>query len=646
MKFTTLKIENFLAIGSATIDLADRGLMLVTGENDDPSAVSNGAGKSSLADALCWALYGVTARGVTGDDVITNSIGNNTRVSIRLVDEKDTYLVVRHRKHAKNKNSLQVFSILPTGDKVDLSKGTDKMTQETVNKIVGCSYDVFRSAVYAGQEQMPDLPAMTDKQLKLLVEEAAGTQILDAAYAEARNRVLEAENADKEATYNLKQAQAALSDAKDSLATTIENGENWKGIRKVAIEEKSVKYALKIDGQKSAKKTYELREKDRPAIETKLEDLKNIKSVIHKEEKQQSDLERALISATRAVSNTQAQKDAVKEQYQKAKADYEKIDHQLGCPCSSCSRPITEKELAPLKENSEKLLQSLKLKFAKLKAELDSAQTLENEAQSALDVFKASRVDMSAKLAEIASLRDELQSIDKVKEEYLAAVRECDRANAEYENAKNAENPYEALIEKLAKREQVCLENIKIAEKEIEAQSAKLQILKDARDVFSPAGVRAHILDEVTPFLNEQTAKYLGILSDGTINANWTTLTRTAKGELREKFTIEVESERGGKSFASISGGEKRKVRIATALALQDLVARRATKPLDLFIGDEIDDALDSAGLERLMSVLEEKATERGTIMVISHASLRDWISNIVTMKKVGTVSTMIESVI
>jgi DNA repair exonuclease SbcCD ATPase subunit len=141
-------------------------------------------------------------------------------------------------------------------------------------------------------------------------------------------------------------------------------------------------------------------------------------------------------------------------------------------------------------------------------------------------------------------------------------------------------------------------------------------------------------MDDVTPFLNQRTAHYLGTLSDGNITATWTTLVPNAKGELKEKFSIEVENTMGGKRFGLQSGGEKRKVRIACALALQDLVATRATKPIELFLGDEIDDALDEAGLERLMQVLEEKAKERGSVFVISHNSLRDWIPQVIEIEK------------
>jgi DNA repair exonuclease SbcCD ATPase subunit len=157
--------------------------------------------------------------------------------------------------------------------------------------------------------------------------------------------------------------------------------------------------------------------------------------------------------------------------------------------------------------------------------------------------------------------------------------------------------------------------------------------------VFSPAGVRAHILDTVTPHLNSRTSHYLSALTDGNITAVWTTISTTAKGELREKFGIEVRSATGAETFKGLSGGEKRKVRLACAMALQDLVASRASKPIKIFIADEIDTALDPAGLERLMTILEEKSHDKGTVLVISHSNLTDWIRNSVVITKKGGLS-------
>ena len=99
------------------------------------------------------------------------------------------------------------------------------------------------------------------------------------------------------------------------------------------------------------------------------------------------------------------------------------------------------------------------------------------------------------------------------------------------------------------------------------------------------------------------------------------------------KFNISVTKTGSSKSFQTLSGGEKRKVRIACSLALQDLVASRASKNIELFIGDEIDDALDTAGLERLMGILEAKARERGTVMIISHKEMKSWFRETITVE-------------
>ncbi|WP_326894506.1 hypothetical protein U8P73_35985 (plasmid) [Rhizobium beringeri] len=203
-------------------------------------------------------------------------------------------------------------------------------------------------------------------------------------------------------------------------------------------------------------------------------------------------------------------------------------------------------------------------------------------------------------------------------------------------------NPHQKTIDTLTKQAETVEKALIEALAKVTEQEEEVALEAEVVKIYGPAGVRATILDDVTPFLNSQTAKYLTILSDGNIEATWTTLTPDAKGNLKEKFTIDVNNTLGGDNFKAISGGEKRKVRIATALALQDLVATRATKPIELWIGDEIDDALDKSGLERLMQILEEKARERGSVFVISHNELRDHIKQVMLIEKLANKTTKI----
>jgi DNA repair exonuclease SbcCD ATPase subunit len=242
------------------------------------------------------------------------------------------------------------------------------------------------------------------------------------------------------------------------------------------------------------------------------------------------------------------------------------------------------------------------------------------------DAFVATMTDVSRVNAKRAELVDKLHEISGRVADARGAEKALADAKAQIK-AKSAEtDPFTEQVARLEGEIKVLTGE---RDKAVAAQDAASQAVKAhelAAKVYSPAGVRALMLDEVTPFLNDQTAKYLGTLSDGNISATWTTLVKDSKGELREKFAIEVVNAKGADTFKGVSGGEKRKVRIACALALQDLVARRASKPIELFIGDEIDDALDKAGLERLNEILKEKAKERGSVFVISHNDLKDWV--------------------
>jgi DNA repair exonuclease SbcCD ATPase subunit len=116
VKILSVTAHNFLTVGSkcSPLSLDSRGLLLIQGENqDDPSAKSNGAGKSSFPDALCWALYGVTARGVTGDAVVNEKAKKDCCVIVVLQDGDIVYKIERYRKHKTFKNST-IIVMWPT----------------------------------------------------------------------------------------------------------------------------------------------------------------------------------------------------------------------------------------------------------------------------------------------------------------------------------------------------------------------------------------------------------------------------------------------------------------------------------------------------------------------------------------------------
>jgi len=632
MKILKVTIENFLAITQGEITLADRGLVLVQGENlIDSSAQSNGAGKSSIADALCWALYGVTARGATGNEVINTQVGKDCRVAVIIQDGDITYSIRRHRKHHEYKNALTV-SLRDGLDVTDLTKGTDKLTQEAVNAIIGTSLEVFRGSIYAGQEMMPDLPAMTDKQLKMLIEEAAGIEVLEKASEVARSRLKEANFTLQSINNELDKLQERIEYTNNHIVNLDAEKNKWQENQTKLIEElqnkakesivqlRQVKAKLESFNKTKIEESIAKTQAEFSSINEMQAKLRQLDQLVNKQAVQVATCEKTIEAQVTLIESLEKKIAALR--------------NEIGTPCSQCGQIMNENHIHSKSGNLAAELEMVATQLGVLTQSLTEVEDELENSKKARDDFAQNAINPSRIAAQLNDYQAQLAKVLSVENEQKLLIQAGQNIAKQINDAKAAQCPYDAQIEKARKELTDTQYTLGTMQTRQDAQELVCQHEEAVVRIFDPAGVRARILDDVTPFLNAQTEKYLSALSDGHISATWTTLSKAANGALKEKFSIEVEKDNGAQSFRGLSGGEKRKVRIAGALALQDLVATRATKPIELFIGDEIDDALDPAGLERLTMILEEKARERGSVFIISHNELRDHVNQVLTVQK------------
>lgn len=635
MQFRDLTIENFMTIGPAQkLWLDDRGLILVQGVNlDDSSANSNGVGKSTIVDALCWAIYGKTARDESGDAIVNDTVKKNCAVRVTIIDGASEYVITRHRKHSKFKNQT-VVAVVQNGAEHDISKGTEAETQQLIESIVGSSYAVFKASVYSGQEDMPDLPKMKDKELKMLIEEASGVERLETAYRLASAKALDVEKTITNAESQLQ----AKKDNKPYLETLLAQATANFNAFEAARQSKSNEHKGSALTFASAIKAIDSNIAKVKPDEIAAEKAKLLADLAATQSEKDSlrALQQARSDAQIAFTKSHAEYTAEEVNVRNLKYRFENAEEAMKEPCKECGKAHTADEVGEYKDHAKKNLHAALLNLKALSTTMQADQAAFDKATVAVTTFEAAMTDTSAvsqRLTEIGGIERMLAALQGDRDKNLQSAQQ---AIQQSKFVLTEENPHASTIE-ARKADIVKLDEV-IAGlvEELDKLRDEGEIAIAAKAIFGPAGVRAHILDTVTPFLNSQTSNYLSVLSDGNITATWTTLTKGATGELKEKFSIEVEHAKGGKSFGLISGGEKRKVRLACMLALQDLVASRATKPINLFIGDEIDDALDVAGLERLMTILERKARERGTVLVVSHNDLSDWADNHVTVTKTG----------
>lgn len=648
MYFGKLSIKNFLVIGEAEVDLHNCGLTLIEGRNeDDESANSNGAGKSSLVDALCWCLYGVTGRGVSGDAVINKKAKKECVVGVEVWTEGlNCYYIERGRKSKRLGNNLIVQRVIVDGNDVgsgcELTKTTVADTQALVNDLLGCSYEIFTSSIYAVQEKMPDLPALTDKNLKTLIEEAAGidklqraSEIAHAKYQDCVRLTTETQGKIENLTSELSNNKKLLDDVVYERETHIRNAtiERAQQLRYKDLLESELKKASALPVE-----AVEAIEKKKAEIQAKIDEYSFI-------EAKGAEKQRLAMSAQSHCVMTKKEIEKEKEKIADLNKEINNLEAKIGTHCSECGKVYQAEDLETAKKAIETQIANKTKEVLKqiedFKNQVAEAKVLAKDAED----FKKSMPNATELMSAMNELNERLKKNQDVQFQIDTQKRELQNLKKAIEATEEVtvkgETPYNKTIKTLEESIAKLEKDKKERESEHEKYAEQQKIAEAVDELYSRKGIRAHILDTVTPFLNERTAFYLNTLSDGEITATWQTLTKTAKGDFKEKFSIDVQSVKGANCFAGLSGGEKRKVRVATSMALQDLVASRAKKPIDLYIADEVDHALDASGLERMMSILEEKAKQFGTALVISHNSLRDWIDNSIVVTKRDGISTV-----
>ncbi|MBC7106758.1 MAG: SMC family ATPase, partial [Firmicutes bacterium] len=182
MKPTYLRLNNFLSYRDAEIDLSGINLAALVGEN--------GAGKSSILDAILFALFGESTKG--GPKALDQHVTrgeSDCRVEFGFELNGSRYAVVRSRSIARNKSSLEFFAMDGTQPR-PLSGRTIADTQRIVEQTLRMDYRTFTAASMILQGQADEFTAnMTDQERKEVLARILGLDLWDRLQERVRERL-------------------------------------------------------------------------------------------------------------------------------------------------------------------------------------------------------------------------------------------------------------------------------------------------------------------------------------------------------------------------------------------------------------------------------------------------------------------------
>ena len=182
-----------MSVGNATqgVDFDRRDLTLVLGENLDlgGDGSRNGTGKTTIINALSYALYGTALSNIRKDNLVNKTNGKNMLVSLDFNVSGQEYRIERGRKP----NVLRFYVNDREQEITDDAQGDSRETQDAIERTLGLSHDMFKHILALNTYTEPFLSLKANDQ-RTIIEQLLGITML----SERADKIKELNKATKE----------------------------------------------------------------------------------------------------------------------------------------------------------------------------------------------------------------------------------------------------------------------------------------------------------------------------------------------------------------------------------------------------------------------------------------------------------------
>lgn len=607
MKLQKLILNNFKSFKHTTMTFpTGNGLSLITGINyENTTYGSNGIGKTTIFDAICYCLFGKGSQKQTAGELLR--LGTKGGYSVQCVF--DTGIITR------------------TWKPISIQLDGRMVSQNEIEDFIGMNYDQFLNSIYFNQEAAYFLDMTSSSKLDLLstvFDLDKWTTYADKAKEKAKDisvvltpklNALEANELFLgKQLEQLKATEAKVTLYEESKQKSL--AEILQQIEKAEKDQSEWELFYEKDKKEKQAKIAKLQAEIKPEID--IIETQNcatqIKDLISSNLSQQSDV-------TGKINHTNLLLNTLETNIKNTQDRIQKLEGLSG-ECPTCLQQVEpshkhsisaelNKHIATdlaAKETLLKTVDNLKLQLEKLKTENAENNELLQEVQKKLAEFGKIALTNETNKKWIADLTAEL---NKPKfNPYDSAV------NAQLQQKiilENKENPYTEELSQLATATTDLATQCETQKELLKDDQEKLAGYEFWKTQFPK--IRIAILDEITTDLEMHFNQALCNLS----LMEWSvevSSTKTLKSEKQKsELVINLFHNGAQRSLASLSGAEKQRIRIASAIAVSNLIKERLGVIWDLQLWDEPSNHLSKEALSSMLEFFENISTTAQVIV-------------------------------
>ena len=264
IKIKELTVKNFMSVGNQTqgVVFDQENLTLVLGENldqgGDDSGSRNGTGKTTIVNALTYALFGNALTNIKKDNLI-NKI-NNKNMLVTLAFEKDgvDYRIERGRK--PNVLKFYVNDQEQETEETDDAQGDMRETQRDLDELLGMSHDMFKNIVALNTYTEPFLSMKANDQ-RVIIEQLLGITLLSEKAEKLKEMIRETKDEIIQESANIEATKKSNEKIQQSIDALLTRQKAWgsqhdlelEKIGRAIIELESVDIEAELEAHAKAK---------------------------------------------------------------------------------------------------------------------------------------------------------------------------------------------------------------------------------------------------------------------------------------------------------------------------------------------------------------------------------------------------------
>jgi DNA repair exonuclease SbcCD ATPase subunit len=448
-----------MSVGNQTqaVDFNKEQLTLVLGENldqgGDDNGSRNGTGKTTIINALSYALYGVALTNIKRNNLINKTNSKGMLVSLEFEKDGIDYRIERGR----SPNILKFYINNQEQEMLDESQGDSRKTQADINDLLGMSHDMFKHVVALNTYTEPFL-SMRQNDQRAIIEQLLGITILSEKADKLKEGVRQTKETITQETLKIEAIQTSNSKIEDTITNLQGTQRAWLAKKQQDVD----KLTSAIDELEHLDVNAEL------DAHEKLQNWNEHNNAILALKKELSTLEPALVRAESSV--------------EKATKDISNLEDAT---CYTCGQELHADKKVELQARKEK--------------ELDEAIDYRSEISKKVD-------DVTKGLQEIGDINGKPTTYYETAKEAYEHRQNVDSLKTALENKKNEVDPYQTQIDELnsTAMQEVDWTAINELTSFKDHQEFLLKLLTN-KDSF----IRKKIIDQNLAYLNNRLTYYL-----------------------------------------------------------------------------------------------------------------------------------------